>query len=129
MPQGLSKRLSELTALRVMPKRVEARCFNDARVALHRIGNPLRIALPDHRGLEVIVAEDAWLCVDSLQEDLPVLAWCEFAGTAREGLHEPVACELRLYHLHAGLIMGSAVDALTEALDTLLADYAKSAIE
>jgi hypothetical protein len=129
MPQGLSKRLSELTALRVMPKRVEARCFNDARVALHRIGNPLRLALPDHRGLEVIIADDAWLCVDALQEDIPILAWCHFASTARDGLHEPVACELRLYHMHAGLIMGSAVDSLTEVLDALLADYAKSAAE
>lgn len=129
MPSGLSKRLSELTARRAMPKRVEARCFNDARVALHRIGNPLRLALPDHRGLEVIIADDGWLCVDSLQGDMPILAWCNFASSAREGLHEPVCCELRLYHMHAGLIMGSAVDSLTEVLDALLADFAKSARE
>jgi hypothetical protein len=34
----------------------------------------------------------------------------------RQGLHEPVQCELCFYHMHAGLIMGSALEQLSQAL-------------
>jgi hypothetical protein len=111
----------ELRPLRSLPKRLEAVCYNRVRLALRRLGRPLRVPLPRHRGLEAILDNDAWVCVDTTRDDLPVLAWRAFGTQGRGGLHEPVDCRLDLYHFHAGLVMGSALDALDTALRELLA--------
>lgn len=115
--------IASLRPLRTMPKTIEAACYNQVRLALLRLGIPLRVALPEHRGLEVILVNDHWLCVDSACDDLPIMAWLDF-DTRRhnEALHEPVPCELRLYHMHAGLVMGSALDAMQQSLADRLAD-------
>ena len=102
-------------ALRVFPKIIEAPDFNRIRLILGHSTKPLRLSLPHHRGLEVILDHDAWLVVDSLKGDEPVLAWTAFKRP-HTALHEPVNCEVRLYHTHAGLIMGSALEALIGAM-------------
>lgn len=102
-------------ALRTFPKIIEAQDFNRVRLALARVAKPLRLSLPNHRGLEVILDDDCWLVVDSLKADEPVLARTAFKRP-HAALHEPVVCELRLYHMHAGLIMGTALEALAQAI-------------
>lgn len=109
-----------LPPLRVFPKLVDATTFNRARLALHRIANPLRTSLTGHRGLDVVLRETQWLCVDACNGDLPILAWRDFATHRRDALHVPIECRLYLYHLHAGLIMGTALESLSKALATLL---------
>jgi len=99
-------------ALRIFPKCIDASCYNAIRLALRRIANPLRIDLPHHRGLSVILDDNVWFCVDGFHEDLPVLAWRDFEVRERSSLQEVVNCQLHLYHSHAGLIMGSALEAL-----------------
>ncbi len=117
---AMTSRLQALTPLRSMQKLIEARCYNHARLALLRAARPVRVTLPRHRCLDVIVEDHGWLCVDCAQDDLPVLAWHRFDTTRHNAaLHEPVPCLLELYHMHAGLVMGTALDALDEAL----ADY------
>lgn len=106
--------LEGLTPLRRLPKTIDAQCYNRIRVRLLRGTTPLRLRIPDHRGLEMIVTENAWLCVDATQGDQPIAAWSEFETAGRAALHQPVACRLSLYHIHAGLVMGSALQALTE---------------
>lgn len=106
--------------LRVMPKQIPAACYNRVRLALIRLGKPLRIALPRHRGLEMVLADEAWCCVDSLAEDQLILVWRSFSSDGRDDLTEPVACELFLYHHCAGLVMGSVLNAVEEALDARL---------
>lgn len=114
--------LASIRPLRVMPKTIEAACYNQVRLALRRLGNPLRVELPEHRGLEIILEDDNWLCVDSARDDQPIMAWLGFdTRKHNNALHEPVPCQLRLYHIHAGLIMGSALDALEQSLVTKLA--------
>ena len=105
--------------MRIFPKQVEAACYNRGRLAILRLGSPLRITLSSHRGLEVLLDNNMWLCVDSFKDDQPVLAWREFKTFARDDLHQPIACELWLYHSCAGLVMGSALDDLHQALDQL----------
>ncbi|MCA1805975.1 MAG: hypothetical protein LC646_11740 [Xanthomonadaceae bacterium] len=114
-----------LHPLRVMPKTIEATCYNQVRLSLLRLGHPLRVPLPEHRGLEIILENDHWLCVDSAFDDQPIMAWLDF-DTRRhnQALHEPVPCELRLYHMHAGLVMGSALAAMEQSLSIRLADRA-----
>lgn len=111
----------ERTPLRTYPKHIEAACYNHVRLALRRFGAPLRLGLPRHRGLEIILEDDLWLCVDAAREDTPVLAWFDFATRGRASLHTPVPCRLELYHVHAGLVMGTALEALNEALRLRLA--------
>ena len=108
--------------LRVMPKTIEAVCYNHVRLALIRLGNPLRVDLPDHRGLEIILYDHHWLCVDSIQDDQPIMAWLDFdTRNHNQALHKHVPCQLRLYHMHAGLVMGSVLDALDQSLTEKLA--------
>lgn len=104
------------TALRTMPKSIEASIYNHARLALRRLGSPLRVAVPGHRGLEIILDDYIWLCVDANADDQPVMAWLDFESQHRDNLHEPVSCTLELYHRFAGLVMGSTLDSLDEAL-------------
>ena len=108
------------TVLREMPKSIEASVYNHVRLALRRLGAPLRIAVPEHRGLEIILDDHIWLCVDANAEDQPVMAWMDFAAQHRDNLHEPIACTLELYHRFSGLVMGSTLDAMNEALSELL---------
>lgn len=87
-----------------------------------RLGKPLRVDLPDHRGLDVILDNECWLCVDSAHDDQLIMMWCDFDTTKHNAaLHEDVPCALHLYHTHASLIMGSALDALDQSLTEKLA--------
>lgn len=113
----------ELLPLRIMPKVIEATTFNLARLALMRIADPLRVSLADHRCLDVILSQHEWLCVDACSEDQPILAWREFDMRHRAALHQPINCQLYLYHTHAGLIMGTARDGLTQVLTDLLHEH------
>jgi hypothetical protein len=112
----------DIPSLRSLPKRIDASCFNQVSLALRRIGKPLRLGLPQHNGLEMVLDEDGWLCVDAARNDLPVLAWHTFEVHGRGTLHEPIGCRLELYHIHAGLVMGTVLDALQEALKKRLGD-------
>jgi hypothetical protein len=111
---------NEITPWRIFPKQIEAACYNQVRLALLRIADPLRISLAQHRGLEVILHDDHWLVVDGFAEDQRVMAWREFQVHARENLHEPIACNLWLYHHCAGLITGSALDDLHQVVTQYL---------
>jgi hypothetical protein len=82
------------TVLRTFPK-IEAACCNRARLALHRLGRPLRVAIGGHRGLEVILDDRCWLCVDSFHDDVPVLAWCRFDTKGRGICKRPCAARWR----------------------------------
>ncbi|MBZ0070500.1 MAG: hypothetical protein WCY26_08610 [Thiohalobacteraceae bacterium] len=109
---------SDIQPLRRLEKRVDAACYNQVRIALLRLPRPLRVALqrPRHRGLELVLDDDRWLCVDTGRNDLPVLAWHGFDTHGRSALHEPVVCRLDLYHIHAGLVMGTVLDDLEHIL-------------
>jgi hypothetical protein len=106
---------------RIFPKKIEAACYNRGRLALLRLGYPLRVTLQQHRGLEVILRQV--LCgyvLIAIKRISPFLAWREFQIRGRRNLHLPVSCELWLYHSCAGLIMGSALDDLDQALEKIM---------
>ena len=114
--------IDNITPLRIMHKTIDAVCYNHVRLALLRLGNPFRVELPDHRNLEIILYNNYWLCVDRAHDDQPIMAWLDF-DTRRhnQALHKPVPCQLRLFHIHAGLVMGSALDSLDQSLAEKLA--------
>ena len=121
-PSGgdMSSLLPDLAPIRILPKTLDAHCYNRARLALLRLGTPLRVALPGLRGLEVILERDCWLCVDSHAEDRPILAWTDFLSREPDTRLSPVSCTMHLHDHRAGLVMGFALEALEESLERRL---------
>jgi hypothetical protein len=118
-PQGLSARLQELPVYQRLPDSIDAHRFNRVRLALRRVANPLRFELAGLRGLDLSLEDEAWVCADRTLNDMPVLAWLEFAA-GRTALHLPVACQLRYYHAHAELIRARVLALIDEVVDARL---------
>ncbi len=110
----------DVPPMRSFPKTIAARYYNRVRLALLRLGNPLRVPMNALGQADIILSDEEWRCVDRSRDDLPLLAWTDFQVQGRDALHEPVSCTLRLYHSHAGILMGRALPALDETLSTLL---------
>jgi len=108
--------LDSWPALRVMRKTIDAETYNTIRVALLRHRSPWQLPLRGLRCLHGVLDDRAWVCIDTCHNDLPILAWTGFDIAGRASLTEPVACELRMYHMHAGLLMGGALEALAASV-------------
>ncbi len=104
---SIKSRLNDIPVYERMAGVVDAPTFNQIRLALLRLNNPLRCPLRSLRGLDMLLTDDAWVCVDRTLNDVPVVAWIDFQTHSRNALHEPVACELRYYHAHAHMIIGT----------------------
>ncbi|MCL5669225.1 MAG: hypothetical protein M1392_04460 [Gammaproteobacteria bacterium] len=107
-----------VTPLRSFPKRIEAVYYNGVRLALRRLGCPLRLDIA-RQPVEMILDERRWTAFHTGIEYVPLLMWTDFI-TQRTGLHEPVSCTLHLYHVRAGLIMGKILDALVADIEARL---------
>jgi len=112
-------RLDDIPALRSVPYAMEARLYNQVRLALRRLDHPLRVLLKGLRSLDFILEDEAWAVVDRSLNDVPVLAWMDFAR--REDLHSPVPCRLYYYHAHADVVLSKALAALEAGLAERLA--------
>lgn len=113
-------RVRDIPPLRTLPYTMPAAHYNHIKLALLRLGSPLELELPRF-GLALILDRRSWLGLSLWQEWLPMIEWTRFDTRSRRGLDQPVACELRLYHVHAGLLMGPALEALDEVLQDRLA--------
>ena len=116
----MRSRLSDAPILKTTPTYIEAMYYNRVRLALSRIDNPIRIELINLRGLDIVIDDEVWACVDRTLNDLPIFAWTDFEYGARNNLFEPVACQLRFYHNHADLICGTVLDLINRNLDSRL---------
>lgn len=108
--------LRDIPPMRVWPKSIPAAQYNCVRLALRRLGSPLRHEL-ERPGLILKLDRDTWAGMAPWDEELPLLAWTDF-GTRRSGLDQPVSCTLHVFHAQAGLLMSAALDALTAGLRT-----------
>lgn len=107
----------DYTALRVMRKRIAAEDYNRIRVVLLRERTPMQVRPEKLRGLLCILDESEWLCLDEIENLRPILAWRNFDAPARMSLEDPVECDLYLYHMHAGLLMGRVLEAMVQAVE------------
>lgn len=107
-------------ASHTLRKVIEAEDYNRVRLALRRISNPLQLELASMKCLEIVLTDHYWLCIDSCMGDRPVLAWTAFEVSGRTALNTSVACELRLYHSHGGLVMGEVLQKLGQVLNQKL---------
>jgi hypothetical protein len=117
----MKSRVWDVPALYVARVRVPADHFNRVRLALLRVGNPLRLELKHLRTLDLLLGDAYWACVDRGMSDLPVIAWTHFQTASRRGLHEPVECQVRHYHVDAGVILQTLFTDMAEVLDQRLA--------
>ncbi|WP_137701725.1 hypothetical protein [Marimonas lutisalis] len=114
-------RHEQIVRLSAWPTKVEARLYNLAKRALARFGD-IRMEMRGLKTLDLIVQEDAWIIVDRALNDIPIAAWTDFEDEETRGLHEPVICELRYYHGHAGLVIKKVLRRMEEGLGEMLDD-------
>ena len=115
-------RHNEVLILDRRPGNVDANYFNQAQTALKRIGQQIRFKIPTLNHLDLIVQDDAWIIVDRVLNDVPVVAWTDFQTEGRDNLHEPIACEIRLYHFAARMVLKTTLDAMEDILGQSLAE-------
>ena len=112
----MKSRIEDVPKLRTIRTQIEGGRFNQVKLGLLRLGSPIRLALAGLRGMDVVVEDKAWVCVDRTLYDLPVLAWTDFETAERRAIHEPVPCRLHYYHVHADLIAETVLSTLLSAL-------------
>ena len=109
-------RHNEIIILDSKPGNVAAHYYNVAQTALKRSGEPFRFRIPTLIHLDLIVQNDAWIVVDRVLNDMPVAAWTNFETEGRDNLHEPVNCEVRIYHFAARVVLQTTLDAMEDTL-------------
>lgn len=108
--------LEQYPALRIMQKQIAATDYNSIRLGLLHNPLPWRLPLKQIRCMCCLLDKHAWVAIDECQNDQPILAWTNFKLAERNALDAPVECELHLFHMHAGLIMGKVLDTLQETV-------------
>jgi hypothetical protein len=114
-----------IPVLKAIPTYIEAAYYNRVRIALNRVNNPLRLALSNLQGLDIVLQDDIWLCVDRSMNDLPILAWTDFNTRSRNSILESVPCQLRFFHSHADLVCGSVLGMAERQIEEQLAQRKK----
>ena len=103
---------------------IEAKYFNLAQTALKRSKEPIRFRIPGLNHLDLLIQPDAWIIVDRVLYDMPIVAWSGFKTKSRDNLHEPVSCEVRLYHFAARVVLNTTLNAMQEILGQTLKEQA-----
>jgi len=114
------RRLDSVPVFEYRDGELPAHYYNDVQVALKRLGEDLRFAIPRLKHLDLILQKDAWIIVDRVLNDVPVVAWTDFQAAHRNSLHEPIPCRIRLYHMHGALIMARTLEAMELILGEML---------
>lgn len=115
-------RLDDVPVLESRPSQLDARHFNHVQHALNQLGDSVRLPIPRLKHLDLILERQAWVIVDRMLHDIPVAAWTDFATQRRDNLHQPIQCTLRLYHIHAHLVLKHTLEAMELLLGEQLQD-------
>lgn len=99
---------------------VDAKLYNLWRRAKRHLHMPLRLPLEGYSSFVMLLEEQAWICVDERQNDLPILAWLEFEDKGRNALHLPVTCKLNYYHFAASRVRVRSLELMQLELDKRL---------
>lgn len=116
----MKSRLDDVPVLKARSTSVDAAHFNTIRLGLLRLGAPLRYQLEGLRGLDILMDDQLWLCVDRTMDDLPVLAWKDFELASRASLDEAIPCTMLYFHAHADKIEQEVLDFIASKLDKLI---------
>lgn len=120
------RRLDEVPVYEYRDGKLPAHYYNDVQIALKRLGEDIRFAIPRLKHLDLILQPDAWIIVDRVLNDIPVVAWTDFNIVQRNSLHEPISCQIRLYHAHGMMVMNRTLEAMEMVLGEMLDQQAHS---
>lgn len=118
----LYTRHNEVPILREHDSTVKANYYNHVQIALHRLGQQIRFRIPKLKHLDLILQKDAWIVVDRVLNDVPVVAWMDFQAEHRENLHEPIKCHIRYWHAAATMIKSRTLEEMDSFLTEELAE-------
>jgi len=125
-------RHNEVPQLASRKGKVKALYYNHVQTALKSLGPQIRLKIPKLKHLDLIIQKDAWIIVDTVLNDYPVLAWTNFETEHRDNLHEPIQCEIRFFHFAASMVINRTLEAmelmLREQLAELLPDDSTTVI-
>lgn len=113
-------RLDKVPVYEYRDGEIPANYYNHVQVALKRLGEELRFPIPKLKHLDLMLQKDAWIIVDRVLNDVPVVAWTDFQTDHRTTLHEPIKCRIRLYHAHGAIIMQRTLEAMELILGEML---------
>lgn len=117
---SLYTRHDEVPQLSSRPGKVDALYYNHVQTALKQLGNQIRLKIPKLKHLDLIIQKDAWIIVDTVLNDVPVVAWTGFETKGRSTIHEPIKCEIRFFHYAASMILNRTLEAMELMLGELL---------
>ena len=121
-------RHNEVQPFKSTSSEINAVFYNHVQTGLKRINKQLRYKIPTLKHLYLILQQDAWIVVDAVLNDMPILAWTNFQTEHRETLHEPIKCEVDYFHFAANKILDKTLEAmellLGEELDNELSEDA-----
>ena len=120
------RRLDSVPVYHHSEGKIPAHYYNDVQVALKRLGEELRFAIPGLRDLDLILQKGAWIIVDRVLNDVPVVAWTDFDISRRDSLHEPIPCQIKLYHVHGRIVMNRTLEAMELIVGEMLDQHAHS---
>lgn len=116
----MSTKLQNLPVYQNVSEEVDVELYRNVRLLLSRRGgHPVHIDLPGLRDLRLVLERDAWICVDTLLDDLPVMAWTHFDKGAVFGDAEGIRCSLIYYHSQAAVIIDSILHSLRREMKYL----------
>ena len=104
---------------------INAQYFNVAQTALKRSNEPIRFKIPTLNHLDLLVQQNAWIIVDRVLHDMPIVAWTDFKLDDRDNLHEPITCQVRLYHFAARMVLNTTLNAMQDILGHLIKEQVK----
>ena len=113
-------RHDEVPQLSSRPGKVNALHYNHVQTALKHLGNQIRMTIPRLKHLDLILQKDAWIIVDNVLNDIPIVAWTNFETSHRDALHQPIECEIRYFHYAASMIFNKTLEAMELMLGELL---------
>jgi hypothetical protein len=105
--------------------KVDAVYYNHVQTALKKLGPQIRLKIPKLKHLDLILQKDAWIIVDIVLNDVPIVAWSDFQTEHRDNLHEPVPCKIRYYHYAARMVMNRTLEAMELMLGELLEELSE----
>jgi hypothetical protein len=118
--EQLYTRHNEVPQLSSRAGKMNALYYNHVQTALKQLGNQIRLKIPKLKHLDLIIQKDAWIIVDNVLNDVPIVAWTSFETKGRDTLHEPIKCEIRFFHYAATMILNRTLEAMELMLGELL---------
>lgn len=117
----MNSRLDKLPVYESRNTCVRAEDYNLVKIALKRLGSPLRLEILRIHTLDFILEDDSWVIVDRRLDDIPIIAWLNFDTKNRASLHKPIKCERRTYRAQALIIVDKSFEAMHLMLGEQLA--------